>query len=127
MNNGTYWITLILAAAMLLADARLSGPQAQMQPPKNLSADEQRLIQKAKEEVLKDLRESDFLKEQIQLGIQEYIRKQQEAQIAAKLKQARVANERAKNVRPVSAVRDRIYGNPEAPISLIEYSDFGRQ
>ena len=124
MDNGRYWIILILTAAIVFTSARLSGLEAQMQPPKNLSPDEQRLIQKAKEEVMKELRESDFLKEQIQLGIDEYVRKQQEAQVAAKLNQSRLANERAKTVRPVSAARDRIYGNPDAPISLIEYSDF---
>ena len=36
----------------------------------------------------------------------------------------RQAAQQAKNVRPVSAERDHIYGNPDAPISLIEYSDF---
>jgi protein-disulfide isomerase len=124
VNKKAYWIVLFFAAAIFFSDAGLFHLHAQPQPTMDLSADEQRLIQKAKEEVLKELREGDFLKEQIQLGIQEYIKNQQEAQVAAKLKQSRLANERAKNVRPVSAVRDRIYGNPAAPISLIEYSDF---
>lgn len=124
MNKRTYWITLLFTAVLVLSDASLLRLRAQTQPGEELSPSEERLIQKAKEEVLRDLRESDFLKEQIQLGIQEYIRKQQEAQVAAKLKQTRLADERAKNVRPVSATRDHIYGNPDAPISLIEYSDF---
>lgn len=63
-----------------------------------------------------------FLRQQIQLGIQEYINKQKEAQVAAQAEQARLANEKVKNVR--RATRDHIYGNPNAPISLIEYSDF---
>ncbi|MGH7929767.1 MAG: DsbA family protein [Candidatus Binatia bacterium] len=124
MNQGTYWIILLFTAVLVWSDASLFRLDAQTQPGKDLSPDEGRLIQKAKEEVLKELRESDFLKEQIQLGIQEYVRKQQEAQVAAKLKQARLANEMAQNVRPVSVTRDHIYGNPNAPISLIEYSDF---
>jgi protein-disulfide isomerase len=39
-------------------------------------------------------------------------------------KQARVAAERVKQVRHVSQPRDHIHGNPEATVSLIEYSDF---
>ncbi len=122
--NLKYWIALLFAGASLFSDARLFELHAQPQATKDLSTREQQLIQKAKEEILRELRESDFLKEEIQRGIQEYVRQQQEAQVAAKLKQAQLANERARLVRPVSAARDRIYGNPDAPISLIEYSDF---
>jgi protein-disulfide isomerase len=73
---------------------------------------------------MKELREGEFLRQQIQLGIQDYINKQREAQIAAQAEQARLANENAKNVRRVSATRDHIFGDPNAPISLIEYSDY---
>lgn len=124
MRTKPYWAAFIFITAIFFSAELRFDLYAQPQPTKDLSADEQRLIQKAKEEILRELRDSDFLKEQIQLGIQEYIRKQQEAQVAAKLKQSQLANERAKNARPVSATRDRIYGNPAAPISLIEYSDF---
>jgi protein-disulfide isomerase len=88
------------------------------------TSDEQRIIQKAKDEIMRELLDGDFLRDQIQLGIQDYIRKQQEAQAAFKSEQARFANEKVKNVRRVSAARDHIYGNPNAPISLIEYSDY---
>ncbi|HEX6439509.1 MAG TPA: thioredoxin domain-containing protein [Candidatus Binatia bacterium] len=124
MIEKTYWSALLLTAVLVWSDTNLFQVHAQTQPGKGLSPDEERIIQKAKEEVLKELRESDFLKEQIQLGIQEYVKKQQEAQVAAKLKQVRIANEMAQNVRPVSVTRDHIYGNSNAPISLIEYSDF---
>lgn len=97
---------------------------AQGQPETTPSLDEQRLIQKAKDEIMKELREGDFLREQIQLGIQEYIKKQAAAQAAAQAEQTRLASEKVKNVRRVSATRDHIYGNPNAPISLIEYSDY---
>jgi protein-disulfide isomerase len=36
----------------------------------------------------------------------------------------RQAAEKAKSVRPVDQARDHIYGKPDAPLSLIEYSDF---
>jgi protein-disulfide isomerase len=88
------------------------------------TSDEQRIIQKAKDEIMRELLDGDFLRDQIQLGIQDYIRKQQEAQAAFKSEQARFANEKVKSVRRVSAARDHIYGNPNAPISLIEYSDY---
>src|SRR5215467_3107750 len=86
--------------------------------------DEQKLVEKTKEAVMKELRESDFLNQQIELGIQNYIKKQQQAQVAARAEEERQANERAKSVRRVSASRDHVYGNPNAPVSLIEYSDF---
>jgi len=87
------------------------------------TTDEQRLIQKIKDEIMKELREGDFLSQQIEIGIQKYIKKQQQAQAAARAQEEKVAAEKAKNVRRVSA-RDHIYGDPHAPVSLIEYSDF---
>ncbi|HWX77523.1 MAG TPA: DsbA family protein [Candidatus Acidoferrales bacterium] len=86
--------------------------------------DEQKLVEKIKEAVMKELRESDFFSQQIELGIQNYIKKQQQAQVAARAEEERQANEKAKKVRRVSASRDHVYGNPNAPVSLIEYSDF---
>jgi protein-disulfide isomerase len=86
--------------------------------------DEQKLVEKIKEAVMKELRESDFLSQQIELGIQNYIKKQQQAQAVARAEEERQANEKAKKVRRVSASRDHVYGNPNAPVSLIEYSDF---
>ena len=102
----------------------LTAAHAQDPSDTNWSLDERRIIQRAKDEIMKELGEGDFLREQIQRGIQDYIRKQQEAIVAGKVEQARLANERIKNVRRVSMTRDHIYGNPNAPISLIEYSDF---
>ena len=97
---------------------------AQQNPPsKTTTTDEQRLIQKIKDEIMKELREGDLLGQQIEIGIQKYIKKQQEAQAAARAQEERVAAEKAKNVRRVSG-RDHIYGDPHAPVSLIEYSDF---
>lgn len=82
------------------------------------------LTLRIKQEIMKELREGDFLRKEIDLGIQRYVEKQREAQREARAKQARIANEKAKNVRRVSRQRDHIYGDPDAEISLIEYSDF---
>jgi protein-disulfide isomerase len=112
-------VLVLVCATLVLHDVPAQGQTATIP-----SAEEQRLIQKAKDEVMKELRDGDFLKQQIQIGIQEYVQKQKDAQTAAQAEQARLANEKAKNVRRSSAARDHIYGNPDAPISLIEYSDY---
>ena len=92
--------------------------------PKAAANDEQQLIEKVKQAIMKELREGDFLRQQIDIGIQNYVKKQQEAQAAARAEEERAAAEKAKKVRRVAAPRDHIYGNPSAPVSLIEYSDF---
>jgi len=56
----------------------------------------------------------------IEKGIGAYIIKQRLAADNAKAQQQR---DRAKDLRPVTT-RDHIFGNPDAPITLIEYSDF---
>jgi protein-disulfide isomerase len=80
--------------------------------------DERVLVQRVKEAVMKELLDSTFLQKEVDAGIERYIRNQQDTQ-------ARAPDLRAeKNVRPVSKEKDHIYGNPDAEISLIEYSDF---
>jgi protein-disulfide isomerase len=116
-------IVVILLPLVLFALVSSTKARAQQDPAKNTVRDEQKVIEKVKEEVMKELREGDFLREQIQLGIQDYLKKQKEAQVAAQAEQLRAATEKIKNVRRVSA-RDHVYGNPKAPVSLIEYSDF---
>ena len=85
---------------------------------------EDRLVQRVKKELMKELQEGQFLQQQIELGIREFIRKQQAVANEAENNQRRLADKRAEQVRPVSADRDHIYGSPDAEISLIEYSDF---
>lgn len=87
------------------------------------ATDEQRLIDQVKDAVLKELRTGNFFQEQVEIGIQNYIRKQEKAQEAARAEEERQAVAKAKNVRRVSA-RDHILGDPKAPVSLIEYSDY---
>jgi protein-disulfide isomerase len=112
-------------AALVLLTVCLYGSAAHAQSASNISApDEARLIQKIKEEILKELREGNFLAEQIELGIQNYIKKQEAAQADARAEEDRQAAEKAKSIRRVSMPRDHVYGNPNAPVSLIEYSDF---
>lgn len=86
--------------------------------------DQQQLKEQIKTEVLAEVQKSEWIDQQVDAGIQRYIQKQQQAQQQARAEQERQANEKAKNVRRVSAEKDHIYGNPQAEITLIEYSDF---
>jgi protein-disulfide isomerase len=112
------WV--VLSTWNLNSHAQAQQPSA----PKPATSDEQQLIEKVKQAIMKELREGDFLKQQIDIGIQNYVKKQQEAQVAARAEEERAAAEKAKKVRRVTAARDHVYGNPSAPVSLIEYSDF---
>ncbi len=82
------------------------------------------LMQELEERIMKRLREGPWLQQQIEQGILAHERKKAEAQRAARAKQARLKAEKARAVRPVDANRDHVQGNPDASISLIEYSDF---
>lgn len=77
------------------------------------------------EEVRKELRrlidEEGFMDRAIERGIESYIQKQRAVSASEK---NRARAQHARNLRPVSAERDHIYGDPNAPISLVEYSDF---
>lgn len=106
------------ALGIVLGTTLLSSIGAWAQETPEGGVDEARLVQRIKEQVLKELRNSDFLQKEIEAGIQRFVQKQRAAQ-------ARGPDEKArKNIRPVSVERDHIFGNPDAEISLIEYSDF---
>lgn len=118
-------IAFVMGALAFFGSISVSPAGAQQDSAsKGETIDEQRLIQKIKEEIMKELREGDFLPQQIDLGIQNYIKKRQEAEAVARAEEERQASEKAKSVRRVSSSRDHIYGNPDAPVTLIEYSDF---
>ena len=104
----------------ILAELQKSNLTAQQRQP----ADMEQLKQQIKADILAELQRSNALSPLIEAGIQQYVRNQQAAQRKAREEQLRLAKEKAKNVRRVSAEQDHIYGNPDATISLIEYSDF---
>jgi len=81
-------------------------------------------VERIKQEVMRELRESDFLQKEIELGIQAYVQKQRQQQADAQAMQERRLAERVKNVRRVDVARDHVFGNKEALVSIIEYSDF---
>lgn len=78
----------------------------------------QRLVQ---QEVQRLIDSEGVLDAAIEKGIAAYIVKQRLAAEQAKAQQQR---DKSKNLRPVTAERDHIFGNPDAPITIIEYSDF---
>jgi protein-disulfide isomerase len=88
------------------------------------SAKDDALREQIKQEVLRDLIEGGQLEAAIDAGIKRYVGEQRKAQAKARARQQAGAAAAAKNVRRVSADRDHIYGNPDASVSLIEYSDF---
>jgi len=114
-------ITVVITLLASFQSMVVSIASAQQVPS---TPDEQKLVEKIKEAIMKELRESDFLPQQIEAGIQNYIKKQEAAEALARAEEERQASEKAKGVRRVSSSRDHIYGNPNAPVSLIEYSDF---
>lgn len=86
--------------------------------------DEEALARRITEQVIRELEQGEFLQKQIELGIENYIRKQREAQARAEADRQAAAASRARDIRPVSVDRDHIFGDPTAPVSLIEYSDY---
>lgn len=79
------------------------------------------LVQQVEEAVLDALRTSGELDRAIDAGIERYVERQR----AARARQEAAQQERlATALRPADPARDHILGAPDAPITLIEYSDF---
>jgi len=85
------------------------------------SAPDPALVERIKQEVLKELRESGALDRAVDAGVDRYVARQR-GEAAARGR--READARAKSLRPVSRDRDHIRGNPGAPVTVVEYSDF---
>jgi protein-disulfide isomerase len=82
------------------------------------------LVEQISREVVRQLQEEGALDNQIDRGIRRYVENQRQAQANTAANAQATAQAKAKNVRAVSPLRDHIYGNVDAPVSLIEYSDF---
>ena len=79
------------------------------------------LVKRIREQVIKELQESGDLDRAVDAGVERYVERQR---AAAAESQRRELDARAKTMRPVSKSRDHIRGNPDAPVTLVEYSDF---
>ena len=79
------------------------------------------LVDRVKDAVIKDLRESGAIDRAVDAGIGRYVERQR---AEAAQRERREADTRAATLRPVSKGRDHIRGDSAAPVTLIEYSDF---
>jgi len=79
------------------------------------------LVERVKQTVLDSLKESGELERAIDQGIVRYVERQRAARAVQENNQR---TKLASKLRPSDPSRDHIYGNPDALISLIEYSDF---
>jgi protein-disulfide isomerase len=104
---------LLMAGLMLLASATTAQTADR--------AADAALIERVKEAVIKELRESGGLDRAVDAGVSRYVERQR---AEAAERGQREADARAKAMRPVSVGCDHIRGNPAAPVTLVEYSDF---
>ncbi|HSA90414.1 MAG TPA: thioredoxin domain-containing protein [Burkholderiales bacterium] len=102
--------------AALMGFAAAAGAQA----PSRDAADAA-LVERIKEAILKELRESGELDRAVDAGVERYVERQR---AEAAQREQREADARAAALRPVAKGRDHIRGNFDAPVTLIEYSDF---
>ncbi|MCU7959971.1 MAG: DsbA family protein [gamma proteobacterium symbiont of Bathyaustriella thionipta] len=73
------------------------------------------------EKFQQQLNEENVITRFIDSNEQSPLTKQQHTEVSEK---KRVLSELGLNLRPVSVTQDHIFGNPDAPVSLVEYSDF---
>lgn len=116
-----YLLLTVMVILLLIASGRSWSAESEQTM---LSPEEERIVQRLKEELLKELRDGEFLQQQIEIGIRNFVRRQQEHQARAQQQQRDAAAKLVENIRPVSPQRDHIRGDPDALISLVEYSDF---
>lgn len=112
-----------LAAAVAVGVASLTGCAVGAEG-KLSAAEYEALKDKIKQEILQELTEEGELDAAVDAGISRFVERQRRARAEAESREQQDAAALAKNVREVSAARDHIYGNPEALVSIIEYSDF---
>lgn len=78
----------------------------------------------ADEALLKRVEQSGALDQAVERTLQRLMRRQMEAKQKAQADAVAKRIEMARNARPVDAVRDHLWGDAAAPVSIIEYSDF---
>ncbi len=74
--------------------------------------------------MLKQLENSGALDKAVQRSLQRLMERQKEVQAATEQKNLELQKAKAKNARKVDPQFDFILGNANAPISIIEYSDY---
>ena len=79
------------------------------------------LVDRVRDAVIKELHQSGALDGAVDAGVRRYVERQR---AKAKAEEQRETDQLAAKLRPVSKARDHIRGNPAAPVTLVEYSDF---
>lgn len=79
------------------------------------------LVNRIKDAVIKELRESGAIDRSVDAGIGRFVERER---AEAEQREKREADKQAAALRPLSKTRDHIRGDPAAPVTLIEYSDF---
>jgi protein-disulfide isomerase len=92
-------------------------------PLVSLAADGKTEAPSEVDSLIKRMEESGALDAAIDRGIQRFIQRQAEAQRTQQVEQQRRQSDAAKNARKVDIDRDRVFGNPQAEVSLIVYND----
>ncbi len=89
--------------------------------PSNAQEVELDLIRQLVREEIERQLNTEVLDSAIEKGIERFILKQQ-----TRVDQERIEQQKAQvnNLRPVNPYRDHIFGNPDAPVTMVEYSDF---
>ncbi len=114
-----------LAAVFAVGVATLTGCAVGAEGKGKMSAAEYEALKaEIKQDILRELIEEGELEAAVDAGISRFVERQRQARAEAEAREQQDAAALAKNVREVSAERDHIYGDPEAVVSLIEYSDF---
>lgn len=114
------WIRNVSHCTALIAGLILFAPTVIAQTAEKNAA-EAALVERVRDAVLKELRQSDVLDRAIDSGVERFIERQR-AEVSKR--EGREADERSKAMRPISEGRDHIRGSPAAPVTLVEYSDF---
>jgi len=104
----------------LITGLTFPAPAANAQTADRNAADAA-LVERVRDAVIKELRESGALDRAVDAGVGRFVERQRAAAAAG---EQRAADARAKTMRPVSRGRDHIRGDPAAPVTLVEYSDF---
>jgi len=107
------WRIVAIALALLMAAAGAKAAER--------SEPDAALVERVKDAVIKELRDSGALERDIDAGIKRYVERQR---AEAEQREQRTSAARAAAVRPVAIGRDHVFGNVNAEVSLIEYSDF---